>query len=59
MKRGEVMTLKDAHILIVDDNPNNIQVLGNFLKKEYSKISVALNGQKEQTRSNIIRYQYA
>jgi two-component system sensor histidine kinase/response regulator len=35
---------KESRILIVDDNPQNIQVLGNILKECNYKISIAMNG---------------
>ncbi|MBF0287468.1 MAG: hybrid sensor histidine kinase/response regulator [SAR324 cluster bacterium] len=38
------MKLKDMHILIVDDNPKNIQVLGQMLNEQNYKIVVATNG---------------
>jgi two-component system, sensor histidine kinase and response regulator len=34
----------ESRVLIVDDNPQNIQVLGNILRENGYKISVAMNG---------------
>lgn len=34
------------HILIVDDNTNNIQVLGNILRENEYEIAIALSGQE-------------
>ena len=33
-------------ILIVDDNTNNIQVLGNILRQNEYEIAIALSGQE-------------
>ncbi len=40
------MENKDCRILIVDDIPKNIQVLGTILKKEKFQIAVATDGQQ-------------
>ncbi len=39
------MTPKTSHILIVDDNPENIRVLGAALERHKYKITIATNGQ--------------
>ena len=38
------MKLNDSHILIVDDNPKNIQLLGSVLKENGYSVEYALNG---------------
>ena len=42
----EVEKKKKSVILIVDDNPKNLQVLGNILKVKKCKVGVANNGQQ-------------
>ncbi len=37
---------KDSRILVVDDNPQNIQVIGNILRECGYKISIAMNGKE-------------
>lgn len=39
-------------ILIVDDNPKNIQVLGNILRRENYNVEFAVNGQQAINRIN-------
>jgi two-component system, sensor histidine kinase and response regulator len=48
------MELKKKKILIVDDNPKNIQIVGNILMKEDVKIAYAIDGAKaiELTQTN-------
>ena len=36
--------IKDLLILVVDDNPQNLQVMGNILKEQGYKVAVAQNG---------------
>lgn len=40
------MTEDLPHVLIVDDNPKNIQVLGNILRQEGYRISIATHGER-------------
>ena len=40
------LKIEDALILIVDDTPKNIQLLGNILSKEGFRLSVATGGQQ-------------
>jgi two-component system, sensor histidine kinase and response regulator len=37
--------IKSSHILIVDDNPNNLQVLGKLLKERKYEVEFAIDGQ--------------
>ena len=37
-------TIRTPLILIVDDNPKNLQILGNYLRKEGFKVEFALDG---------------
>lgn len=39
------MTTKNSHILIVDDNPENIQVLGTALRQKNCRVTVAQSGE--------------
>ena len=41
------------NILIVDDNPKNIQVLGNILRRENYKVEFATNGEQAIDRIGI------
>ncbi len=41
-------------ILLVDDNPQNLQVLGNLLQEEKYEIEFAINGQKALDWINLI-----
>ncbi|MEQ6119011.1 hybrid sensor histidine kinase/response regulator [Reichenbachiella sp. MALMAid0571] len=41
------------NILIVDDNPKNIQVLGNILRRENYKVEFAINGEQAIDRIRI------
>jgi DNA-binding response OmpR family regulator len=45
METSLKMTPKHSHILIVDDNPENIRVLGAALQQNRYKITVAPNGE--------------
>jgi CheY-like chemotaxis protein len=36
----------DTNILVVDDNPDNLQVISAFLKEKDYNIALAMNGQK-------------
>jgi CheY-like chemotaxis protein len=38
-------TIRTPLILIVDDNPKNLQILGNYLRKENYKVEFALDGE--------------
>jgi CheY-like chemotaxis protein len=38
------MTAKNSHILIADDNPENIRVLGTVLRQKNCRITIAQNG---------------
>ncbi len=42
ISKNEIKTM--FSILIVDDNPKNLQVLGNFLQKEDYEVEFAING---------------
>jgi phosphoserine phosphatase RsbU/P len=39
-----ISTIRTPLILIVDDNPKNLQVLGNYIKKEGYRVEFALDG---------------
>jgi phosphoserine phosphatase RsbU/P len=41
---GKINTIRAPLILIVDDNPKNLQILGNYLRKELYKVEFALDG---------------
>jgi DNA-binding response OmpR family regulator len=39
------MTTKNSHILIVDDNPDNVRVLGTILEQNNYRMTIAPNGE--------------
>ncbi len=45
-RNGNEKNKRSASILIVDDVPQNLQVLGNILSKENFRISAVVNGKQ-------------
>jgi phosphoserine phosphatase RsbU/P len=41
---GKINTVRTSLILIVDDNPKNLQILGNYLRIESFKVEFAMDG---------------
>ena len=45
MTSQEISQLSESAILIVDDNPENLQVLGKILQENKFEIEFAINGE--------------
>lgn len=44
--KQEIIDIAGSTVLVVDDNPNNLQVAGNLLKEEPYQLQFALSGEK-------------
>lgn len=55
MKEQDYSILKNAKIMIVDDVPDNVKLLGQHLKEHGVKISVCLNGQQAISSAKSIK----